>query len=244
MPPDFDITPNPDAAPNAATSASSIAWHSFAGLQPYMPMIDAMGAHNAAIRADNAPEAVWLLEHAAVYTGGTSARDADLLVHDPATETHRTGRGGQWTYHGPGQRVAYVMLDLAARGGDIRAYVHALEGWIIDIIATFGVTGTRRAGLPGIWVHTGNSVSGYDKIAAIGVRVSRWVTWHGIAINLAPDLAAFDAIVPCGVTDAGVTSLHALGHEVTFDQLDDAMRAHFDTHFGVNSPLAYRPDTN
>ena len=211
------------------------------GLQPYLPIVESMGAHNAAIRADNASEAVWLLEHAAVYTGGTSARDADLLLLDPAIPTHRTGRGGQWTYHGPGQRIAYVMLDLAARGGDIRAYVHALEGWIIDIIAVFGVTGTRRAGLPGIWVQTGNSVSGYDKIAAIGVRVSRWVTWHGIAINLAPDLAAFDAIVPCGVTDAGVTSLHALGHKVTYDQLDDAMRAHFDTHFGAASPLAYQP---
>ncbi|WP_049757555.1 lipoyl(octanoyl) transferase LipB [Candidatus Puniceispirillum marinum] len=223
-----------------SSGAPAVAWQCFSGLQPYLPIIESMAAHNAAIRATGAAEAVWLLEHAAVYTGGTSARDADLLVANSATPTHRTGRGGQWTYHGPGQRIAYVMLDLAARGGDIRAYVHALEGWIIDIIGDFGVTGTRRAGLPGIWVHNGNSLSGYDKIAAIGVRVSRWVSWHGIAINLAPDLAAFDAIVPCGVTDAGVTSLDALGHNVTFDQLDASMRAHFDTHFGATSPLAYR----
>jgi lipoyl(octanoyl) transferase len=223
-----------------SSGAPAVAWQCFSGRQPYLPIVESMAAHNAAIRATGAAEAVWLLEHAAVYTGGTSARDADLLVANSATPTHRTGRGGQWTYHGPGQRIAYVMLDLAARGGDIRAFVHALECWIIDIIGDFGVTGTRRAGLPGIWVHTGNSTSGYDKIAAIGVRVSRWVSWHGIAINLAPDLAAFDAIVPCGVTDAGVTSLDALGHRVTFDQLDASMRAHFDTHFGATSPLAYR----
>ncbi|WP_348721292.1 lipoyl(octanoyl) transferase LipB [uncultured Candidatus Puniceispirillum sp.] len=241
MPPDFDST-NPQKQPPSSSPTSAVTWQSFSGLQPYLPIIEAMGAHNATIRAKGAPEAVWLLEHAAVYTGGTSARDADLLLQNDAISTHRTGRGGQWTYHGPGQRIAYLMLDLAARGGDIRAYVHALEGWIIDIIAAFGVTGTRRAGLPGIWVHTGNSTSGYDKIAAIGVRVSRWVSWHGIAINLAPDLAAYDAIVPCGVTDAGVTSLHALGHGVTFDQLDEAMRTHFDTHFGATSPLAYRAD--
>ena len=237
MPPDFDNT----APPTSSLKAPPVAWQNISGLQPYMPMIETMGAHNAAIRAGTAPEAVWLLEHAAVYTGGTSAQDADLLVPDPSIPTHRTGRGGQWTYHGPGQRIAYVMLDLAARGGDIRAYVAALEGWIIDVTGSFGIAGVRRAGLPGIWVKTGNSPSGYDKIAAIGVRVSRWVTWHGIAINLAPDLAAFDAIVPCGVTDAGVTSLHALGQSITYDQLDEAMRAHFDTHFGDNSPLAYRP---
>lgn len=239
MPSGSDITA-PMESSTTSSGAPAVAWQCFSGLQPYLPIIESMAAHNAAIRATGAAEAVWLLEHAAVYTVGTSARDADLLVANSATPTHRTGRGGQWTYHGPGQRIAYVMLDLAARGGDIRAYVHALEGWIIDIIGDFGVTGTRRAGLPGIWVHNGNSLSGYDKIAAIGVRVSRWVSWHGIAINLAPDLAAFDAIVPCGVTDAGVTSLDALGHNVTFDQLDASMRAHFDTHFGATSPLAYR----
>ena len=238
MPSGSDITAPIDSSATSS-GAPAVAWQCFSGQQPYMPIVESMAAHNAAIRAENAAEAVWLLEHAAVYTSGTSAQDADLLVSDPAIPTHRTGRGGQWTYHGPGQRIAYVMLDLAARGGDIRAYVHALEGWIIDTIGDFGITGTRRTGLPGIWVETGNSVSGYDKIAAIGVRVSRWVSWHGIAINLAPDLAAFDAIVPCGVTDAGVTSLHALGHNVTFDQLDDAMRAHFDMHFGDTSPLAY-----
>lgn len=221
------------------TSTPTPRWRVFAGLQPYVPVIEAMAAHNAAIRTDGAPEAVWLLEHEAVYTGGTSARDDDLLAPG-AIPVQRTGRGGQWTYHGPGQRVAYVMLDLAARGSDIRAYVGALEGWVIDVMAGFGIIGIRRDGLPGIWVETSNSRAGYDKIAAIGVRVSRWVSWHGMAINLAPDLAAFDAIIPCGVVDAGVTSLHALGYGISFDQLDDALRAHFDTHFGATSQLAHR----
>ena len=200
------------------------------GPHDYAPTIDAMRNHAAAIRSGRVPEAVWLLEHAPVYTAGTSAKEADLL--DPGnTPTHKTGRGGQWTYHGPGQRVAYVMLDLQKRGPDVRCYVHNLEGWIIDVLAGFGVTSQRRTGLPGIWVETGNSVSGLDKIAAIGVRISRWISWHGIAINNYPDLEAFQAIVPCGVSDGGVTSLAALGVSVSMNELDDMLQTQFDRHF-------------
>lgn len=202
----------------------------FEGHQDYPATLAAMQDHATAIRADGAAEAVWLLEHAAVYTGGTSAKPEELLA--PGTiPTHMTGRGGQWTYHGPGQRVAYVMLDLNARTPDIRAYVSALESWIIDSICEFGILGQRRCGLPGIWVETGQSLSGMDKIAAIGVRVSRWVSWHGIAINLNPDLAAFDAIVPCGVRDAGVTSFAQLGVRASMDDLDAALTTQFARHF-------------
>jgi lipoyl(octanoyl) transferase len=221
------------------------------GAQPYAPIIDAMQTRVAAIRADGADEAVWLLEHAPVYTGGTSALDADLLIpssnnsgnntgsnsgnklgNQPGdVPTFRTGRGGQWTYHGPGQRVAYVMLDLQARKPDVRAFVHNLEAWIIDVLAACGVASQRRAGLPGIWVESGHSPSGLDKIAAIGVRISRWVTWHGIAINNTPDLRAFDAIVPCGVRDGGVTSLAALGKTVEMAHLDRLLEQHFVQHF-------------
>ena len=205
-------------------------FQNLAGPLDYAATIDAMRDHAAAIRSGRAPEAVWLLEHAPVYTAGTSAKDADLL-NPGNTPTHKTGRGGQWTYHGPGQRVAYVMLDLQNRGPDVRCYVHNLEGWIIDVLAGFGVTSQRRTGLPGIWVKTGNSVSGLDKIAAIGVRISRWISWHGIAINNYPDLEAFQAIVPCGVSDGGVTSLAALGVSVSMNELDDMLQTQFDLHF-------------
>ena len=209
---------------------SPIHWRHFEGMQPYMPTIDAMKAHVAAIRAAAAPESVWLLQHDAIYTGGTSARDDDLLApgHIPAI---RNGRGGQWTYHGPGQRVAYVMLDLGVRGHDVRALVHGLESWVIACLADCGVTGQRRDGLPGIWVATGDSISGLDKIAAIGIRISRWVSWHGLAINLDPDLSAFNAIVPCGVRDGGVTSLAALGVDLSMAQLDDLLQARFSDYF-------------
>ena len=189
-----------------------------------------MQAHATAIRTSGAPESVWLLQHQAIYTGGTSARDDDLLA--PGTiPVVRNGRGGQWTYHGPGQRVAYVMLDVATRGHDVRALVHGLESWVIACLGDCGVTGQRRDGLPGIWVDTGNSLSGLDKIAAIGIRISRWVSWHGLAINLDPDLAAFDAIVPCGVRDGGVTSLSALGVDLSIAQLDDLLKARFHSYF-------------
>lgn len=189
-----------------------------------------MQSYAAAIRTSSAPESVWLLEHEAIYTGGTSARDNDLLAPG-TTLAVRNGRGGQWTYHGPGQRVTYVMLDLAVRSHDVRSLVHGLESWVIACLADCGVVGQRRDGLPGIWVKNGNSPSGLDKIAAIGIRVSRWVTWHGLAINLDPDLTAFDAIVPCGVRDGGVTSLTALGVDLSMVQLDDILKAQFHSFF-------------
>ena len=210
--------------------ASLVHWRRFGGLQPYIPTIDAMQAHAAEIRAAGAPESVWLLQHDAIYTGGTSAHDDDLLAPGDIPAV-RNGRGGQWTYHGPGQRVAYVMLDLNVRGHDVRALVHGLESWVIACLADCGVTGQRRDGLPGIWVKTGNSISGLDKIAAIGIRISRWVSWHGLAINLAPDLTAFNAIVPCGVRDAGVTSLAALGVDLSTTQLDDLLQERFSDYF-------------
>ena len=210
--------------------ASSVHWRHFDGIQPYKQTIDAMEAHAAAIRAVGARESVWLLQHNAIYTGGSSARDDDLLAPGDIPAV-RNGRGGQWTYHGPGQRVAYVMLDLSVRGRDVRALVHGLENWVITCLADCGVIGQRREGLPGIWVDTGNSISGLDKIAAIGIRISRWVSWHGLAINLDPDLVAFDAIVPCGVRDSGVTSLAALGVDLSLAQLDDLLQARFSDYF-------------
>ena len=202
------------------------------GLAPYAETVAAMQAHAAAIRAGTAEEAVWLVEHEPVLTGGTSATPADL-VNPGGIPIHETGRGGQWTWHGPGQRVAYVMLDLQRRNPDVRAYVHALEAWIITALATFGVAGMRREGLPGIWVNSPTMPGRLDKIAAIGVRISRWVTWHGVAVNLDPDLTAFDAIIPCGVRDGGVTSLRQLGIEADMDTLDSALCAAFDTAFPV-----------
>ena len=203
------------------------AFRTFDRQQAYAPTIEAMAAHATGIRAGTTGEEVWLLEHAPVLTGGTSAHDIDL-VDTGGIDVHRSGRGGQWTWHGPGQRVAYVMLDLGARNPDVRAYVQALEAWIIDTLASFGVTGQRRDGHPGIWVAGDGQL---DKIAAIGVRISRWVSWHGIAINLDPDLSAFDRIVPCGVRDGGVTSLAAQGITCDMAQLDTALAACFERHF-------------
>ena len=211
-------------------TASPIHWRLFDGIQPYMPTIEAMQAHAAAIRTAGAPESVWLLQHDAIYTGGTSARDNDLL-NPGDIPVVRNGRGGQWTYHGPGQRLAYVMLDLDARGHDVRALVHGLESLIIACLSDCGVSGQRRDGLPGIWVETGSSISGLDKVAAIGIRISRWVSWHGLAINLNPDLSAFNNIVPCGVRDGGVTSLAALGVDLSMAQLDDLLQARFSDYF-------------
>ena len=202
-------------------------FRTFDGPQAYAPTIEAMATHAADIRAGSAGEQVWLLEHAPVLTGGTSAQDSDL-VDIGGIDVHRSGRGGQWTWHGPGQRVAYVMLDLAARNPDVRAYVQALEAWIIDTLASFGVSGQRRDGHPGIWVAGDSEL---DKIAAIGVRISRWVSWHGIAINLDPDLTAFERIIPCGVRDGGVTSLAAQGITCDLKQLDASLATCFERHF-------------
>jgi lipoyl(octanoyl) transferase len=187
-----------------------------------------MDARVAAIRAGDAPETIWLLEHPALYTAGTSAKLADLRDPD-RFPVHWTGRGGQFTYHGPGQRVVYVMVDLKRRGGDVRSYVHWLEGWIIAALAELGVAGERRPGRVGIWVDRGPHPLGgrrEDKIAAIGVRVRQWVSLHGAAINVSCDLHAFDGIVPCGIADSrlGVTSLLDLMGRGLMPHLDGALR--------------------
>ena len=197
------------------------------GLAPYEETVTAMAAHAAAIRNGGAGEEVWLLEHHSVLTGGTSSRPEDLM-NPGGIPVHRTGRGGQWTWHGPGQRVAYVMLDLQRRQPDVRAYVHALEGWIIDVLASFGIDGQRRDGHPGIWVDGDGRM---DKVAAIGVRISRWVTWHGIAVNLDPSMDGFGAIIPCGVRDGGVTSLRRLGLDIDMATLDAALTDSFAAYF-------------
>lgn len=194
-----------------------------------------MEARAQAIRDDGAAECVWLLEHPPLYTAGTSARPEDLLDLN-RFPVYDAGRGGQYTYHGPGQRVAYVMLDLKARGADIRCYVHDLEEWIIRSLARFGVKGERREGRVGIWVARPGGRE--DKIAAIGVRVKKWVSFHGIAINLDPDLSHFGGIVPCGIRQHGVTSLWDLGHTPTMEELDMALKDSFDEVFGKDRACA------
>ena len=201
---------------------------------PYPEAVAEMEARATAIREGTAPELVWLLEHPPLYTAGTSARPADLLEPD-RFPTYQSGRGGQYTYHGPGQRVAYVMLDLKRRREDVRAFVAALEEWIIRTLHRFNVKGERRDGRVGIWVDRGpyGGVKGQeDKIAALGVRVRRWVTLHGVALNVDPDLSHFAGIVPCGISEHGVTSLHALGHLVTLPEVDLALRAAWEDVFG------------
>jgi lipoyl(octanoyl) transferase len=201
---------------------------------PYPEAIAIMEARAADIAAHQAPELVWLLEHPPLYTSGTSGKAEDLL--DPRFPMFATGRGGQLTYHGPGQRVAYVMLDLKRRRPDVRAYVAGLEEWIIRTLAAFNVRGERREDRVGVWVSRPDKGSGFeDKIAAIGVRLRRWVSFHGISINVEPDLTHFDAIVPCGVADPryGVTSFVDLGHTVTMVDVDIALRQAFEQVFGA-----------
>ncbi|MEX2009810.1 MAG: lipoyl(octanoyl) transferase LipB [Dongiaceae bacterium] len=198
---------------------------------PYAEAVGAMEARVAAIRAGAARELVWLLEHPPLYTAGTSAQPGDLL-QPRRFPVHASGRGGQYTYHGPGQRIGYVMLDLKARGPDLRRYVHDLEEWLIRALAGFGVRGERRPGRIGIWVVRG---AREDKIAAIGVRVRRWVSFHGVALNRDPALEHFAGIVPCGVADRaryGVTSLADLGVEAGTNEVDAALMAAFAEVFG------------
>ncbi|MEA2864141.1 MAG: lipoyl(octanoyl) transferase [Bradyrhizobium sp.] len=213
--------------------AAEVEWLISSAPVPYPEAIAAMEARVAAIAAGEARELVWLLEHPPLYTSGTSGKPQDML--DPRFPTFSSGRGGQLTYHGPSQRVAYVMLDLKQRRPDVRAYVAGLEEWIIRTLAAFDVRGERREDRVGVWVSRPDKGPGFeDKIAAIGVRLKRWVSLHGIAINLAPDLAHFDAIVPCGVADPryGVTSLSDLGRPVALADLDSALRQAFEDVFG------------
>ncbi|MCB2060744.1 MAG: lipoyl(octanoyl) transferase LipB [Novosphingobium sp.] len=185
----------------------------------YRAALDAMTERNAAIAAGEARELVWLLEHPPVYTAGTSAAEAELL--DPRFEVVKAGRGGRYTYHGPGQRVCYVLLNLGTRARDARGFVHALEGWVIDTLRDFGVESFRRDGRIGIWT---TDIDGREaKIGAIGVRIRRWVTMHGFAVNLSPDLSHFGGIVPCGIEEFGVTSLERLGLDVDQDAWDRAL---------------------
>jgi lipoyl(octanoyl) transferase len=195
----------------------------------YPEALDFMEKRVAEIRAGTAPEVVWLLEHPPLYTAGTSAKREDLLEPD-RFPVYDAGRGGQYTYHGPGQRVAYVMLDLQKRGRDVRCFVRDLEEWVILTLVQFGVKGEIRDGRVGIWVDRGAGRE--DKIGAIGVRVRHWVTFHGISLNIDPDLSHFGGIVPCGITQYGVTSLWDLGHTPTSDEVDIALKHCFVEQFG------------
>jgi len=216
----------------AGKGGAPVEWVRSAGLVPYEAACALMAERVDAIAAGTAPELVWLLEHPPLYTAGTSAKEADLIAPG-RFPVHRSGRGGQFTYHGPGQRVGYVMLDVRARWGDVRAYVRALEGLIIETLAGLGVEGSTREGLVGVWVR--GQVDGrgrQDKIAAIGVRLRRWVSSHGFSINVAPELEHFSGIVPCGIRDDGVTSLARLGSGAGFDALDGELRAVFERRIG------------
>lgn len=202
---------------------SDIEWRHSEGLVDYEAALREMEARVEAIRNGDAPELLWFLEHPPLYTAGTSARPQDLVAPG-RFPVHYAGRGGQFTYHGPGQRVVYPILNLGRRGRDLRAYVCALEGWVIDTLADFGVKGERRSGRVGVWVVREDGRE--EKIAAIGVRVRRWVTLHGLALNVAPDLSHYGGIVPCGLPEFGVTSLAALGKNVTMQQVDEALLRH------------------
>jgi lipoyl(octanoyl) transferase len=226
----------------AGPPGNTVAWRISDSLIDYAQAAEFMEARAAAIAAHEAAEMVWLLEHPPVYTSGTSGKAEDL--RDPRFPLVPTGRGGQVTYHGPGQRVAYVMLDLKRRRPDVRAYVAALEETIIRTLDAFNVRGERREDRVGVWVKRPDKGEGHeDKIAAIGVRLKRWVTFHGIAINVEPDLSHFQAIVPCGVTDPryGVTSLVDLGLPVALADVDVAFRQAFESVFGAVS--AAQPET-
>ena len=208
-------------------------WAVSSGLVDYPVAVGAMEARAAAIAAGAAPELVWLLEHPPLYTAGVSSKDGDLLDAG-RFPVHRTGRGGQFTYHGPGQRVAYVMLDLNRRGKDVRAFVRGLEQWIIGALGEFGVSADVRDGRVGVWVERkGPGWSREDKIAAIGVKVRKWVSFHGISLNVEPDLGHFTGIVPCGINEHGVTSLVDLGVPASMDEADEALRVSFRRVFGA-----------
>ena len=242
------------------TSTAAPVWRSLSVPSTYALAVAQMEAHAKALSTGQAPETVFITQHEAVYTAGTSARDEDLL--NPAdTPTHRSGRGGQWTWHGPGQLVLWPVLDLNARQRDVRAYIYALEGWMIDVLACFAVQGVRRIGLPGIWVSRVDisQPKRMDKIAAVGVRISKWVTMHGVALNHEPDLKQYDGIIPCGVSkdgmkdgatddsldkfeDAstqtgGVTSLADLGLVVSEVELEMAVKDCFSKWFGTGAGM-------
>ncbi|MCW5691525.1 MAG: lipoyl(octanoyl) transferase LipB [Pseudolabrys sp.] len=220
----------------APAGAPPVEWRISEGLTPYPEAVAFMEARAAAIARGEAPELVWLVEHPPLYTAGTSADRADVL--EARFPVFDSGRGGQMTYHGPGQRVGYVMLDLRRRGPDVRRFVATLEEWIIRTLAAFNVRGERREDRIGVWVKRPDKGDGFeDKIAALGIRVSRWVTLHGVAVNVEPDLSHFGGIVPCGVSVQryGVTSLADLGQMVSLPEFDVSFRQAFEELFGATA---------
>lgn len=205
-----------------------VEWLTSTDLVEYPEAVATMEARVRAMAEGEAGELVWLLQHPSLYTAGTSAADGELLAPQ-RFPVHRTGRGGRYTYHGPGQRVAYVMLDVGRRGADVRRFVWSLEEWVIRALAALGVDAVRRDGRVGLWVTTGTRE---DKVAAIGVRLRRWISYHGIAVNVCPDLEHFSGIVPCGISGHGVTSLAALGVHASMEEVDAALKAGFEMVFG------------
>jgi lipoyl(octanoyl) transferase len=213
--------------------APSVSFEREPGLVAYPEAVARMESLVAAIAEGKAPETLWFLEHPPLYTAGTSARDEDL-IEPRRFPVYRTGRGGQFTYHGPGQRVVYVMLDLSRRGRDLRAFVRSLEQWLIDSLAEFGVKGERRGDRVGVWVARPNAEGELeDKIAAIGIRIRRWVSFHGVSLNVDPDLSHYGGIIACGVARHGITSLHALGCRASMDEVDAALQRNFQKVFGL-----------
>lgn len=206
----------------------TVEWLVEPGLQPYDDAVRRMEDRVAAIRAGSADEMAWLVEHPPLYTAGTSARQGDLLAPD-RFPVHASGRGGEFTYHGPGQRVVYLMLDLARRGRDVRRFVRSIEAWLIETLAEFGIRGERRDGRVGIWVER---PGGEAKIAAVGLRLRHWISYHGVSLNVAPDLSHYDGIVPCGIGEHGVTSLADLGVAASMKEVDDALMRRFEAVFG------------
>jgi len=211
-----------------------IEWRVSEGLVPYEAALADMEARAAAVRAGDARELVWLLEHPPLFTAGTSADPAELF-NPNGFPVYEAGRGGRYTYHGPGQRVGYLVLDLEKRGRDIRCFVHSLEGWMIAALGELGIEARREAGRIGIWTGEGSAEA---KIGAIGVRVKRWVTLHGFSINVAPDLSHFGGIVPCGISEYGVTSLAALGRDPSMGLLDDALKRVFPSFINALSDIS------
>jgi lipoyl(octanoyl) transferase len=225
----MQTSPEPGQFPNGARQ---IDWVTSAHPVPYAAAVAAMESRVAAIATGTASECVWLIEHPPIYTAGTSAIPTDLLTPQ-RFPVFRTGRGGQYTYHGPGQRVAYTMLNLKARGGDVRHFVHSLERWLIETLATFGITGTVHSDRVGVWIDRSTPAGPrQDKIAALGIRVRHGVTFHGISLNVSPNLEHFSGIVPCGISEHGVTSLADLGFAASMDECDAALRKSFEPIFG------------
>jgi lipoyl(octanoyl) transferase len=207
---------------------ANVDWKISKNLVGYDFAISEMEKRVLEIKRNSAKELVWLLEHESIYTGGTSAKKEDLKNDN--VETRSSGRGGQWTWHGPGQRVIYLMLNLRNRQQDVKAYVYALEEFLILTLYEFSINGTRVNNKPGVWVKNNNNQ--YDKICALGIRISSWVTFHGVSINVNPDLDVFKNIVPCGVTDGGITSLQALGKNISLGDLDHSLKKNFEKVFG------------